>query len=426
MAAATTTTLQNILVRLFPDRLIQEHFFQDQPTLGLMPKTTEFAGSDMRVPIQHAPTSGGSATFSTAQSRKAGTQTDAFIITRKKDYSLFSIENEAIRAGAVPSGRQGLVDTMTREVNGAMNQIKRSIGVWLFRNGGGARGQVGSGGGTTVITLKNRHEIYNFDVGMYLDSSATDGTSGSADGGSVRITKIDRTNYQLTAAGNWDQSLGYFADDDFIFREGDFGNLPTGIDGWLPATVTATPFFGLNRTTDEEKLGGVRVVGHQSKDGTIERTLVRASVELNLMGASPDTVIMNPLDMAILIKEIAAKEQIVKPVSATAIGPKGPIANVSYQGVTFWGATGPQKVLGDRNCPRGVCYMLTMNTWELATLGPCPGWLSGDGNKMLREGSADAIEGRIGLYGNVICRRPGDNARVDISSIPEVALEMAA
>jgi hypothetical protein len=418
MAAASVSDLSNVLKTLYPPEYFQSVFFADNPFLGLVPKSERFFGNNKRISLQYAPSTGGSATFATAQANKGASSYEGFLLTRSKDYSLFSLETELIRAGSNNAG--AVVQSLKAEVDGAMNTIKRSIGIWLFRNGGGARGQVGSTS-TTTLTLKNRDEVFQFEKGMYLDTSATDGTSGSADGGQKQITDIDRSAGTLTAATNW-TSASNFSDDDYIFREGDFGAVPTGLDGWLPSSVSATAFFGVDRTSDVERLGGVRYTGDAAKDQTIERTLIRASTEVDLMGGRPDYVIGNPLDVAILRKEIGAKEEHQKQVMAQ--NSRGPIANISYQYLTLYGANGPMKIIGDRNCPRGVMYMLTMSCWKLHTLGSCPGFLDDDGNRMLREASADALEGRIGLYGNLACDAPGYNARIDISSLPEVNADM--
>jgi len=183
--AATVANLSNVLKTLYPPEYFQSVFFRDNPLLGLLPKSERFYGNNLRISLQYAPGTGGSATFATAQANKGASSYEGFLLTRKKDYSLFSLETELIRAGANNAG--SVVQTMKAETDGAMNTIKRSIGIWLFRNGSGSRGQVASGGGTTKITLANRDQVFNFEKGMYLDSDSADG-GGTVDGGSVQVT----------------------------------------------------------------------------------------------------------------------------------------------------------------------------------------------------------------------------------------------
>jgi hypothetical protein len=59
-----------------------------------------------------------------------------------------------------------------------------------------------------------------------------------------------------------------------------------------------------------------------------------------------------------------------------------------------------------------------MSTWKLRSLGKIPHILTYgmEGLEGLRVGNADALEVRIGYYGNLICSAPGFNAVVQLSS----------
>jgi hypothetical protein len=58
-----------------------------------------------------------------------------------------------------------------------------------------------------------------------------------------------------------------------------------------------------------------------------------------------------------------------------------------------------------------------MDCWKLRSLGKAPHILTYgmEGLEGLRVGNADALEIRIGLYGNLICNAPGFNANVKVS-----------
>jgi hypothetical protein len=66
-------------------------------------------------------------------------------------------------------------------------------------------------------------------------------------------------------------------------------------------------------------------------------------------------------------------------------------------------------VLADRDCPEDLMYMLDMSTWGYYSLKEPVMLLDQDGNKMLRESSADACEVRIGGYAQLGCVAPGAN-----------------
>ncbi len=54
--------------------------------------------------------------------------------------------------------------------------------------------------------------------------------------------------------------------------------------------------------------------------------------------------------------------------------------------------------------------MLQLNTWTLETLNGAPRILDLDGNRMLRNSTADSYQIRVGYYGNMTCEAPGWNA----------------
>ena len=90
-------------------------------------------------------------------------------------------------------------------------------------------------------------------------------------------------------------------------------------------------------------------------------------------------------------------------------------ADIGFQSLTILGPKGPIQIVADQNCTPDVAYMLQMDTWTLNSLGDAPHILDLDGNRMLRDASADAYEVRVGFYGNIGCTAPGYNARVKLA-----------
>jgi hypothetical protein len=414
MAAATITTVDAALKQLYPQKRLPELTFQKHPFWGIVKKRTDFGGRNAQISNQFAPTAGGSADFSVALTRKQGAAYEDFVVTRKKDYSVWSIDTETVRA--TKGDAMALGKAVEKESMAAWNTIRRSISISLFRNGGGARGLILSGGGTTTLQLANRADARFFEKNMWIDSDTTDGTSGAVAGFPLQITGgVDRVLGRLTrSAGNWNAGGGY-GDGHYLFRDGDFGAMLSGLDAWLPATVTSTSFYGVDRTQDSVRLGGVRYTANAITDSTIERTLVNASAETGLQGdGTCDVVIVNPLTWGKLNNEIGSKtEYTIMPAQSH----KGTLASIGYKTIELMGAGGPMKIIADGDCPTTLAYMLQLDTWTLATLGEGPGWIDEDGNRMLREGSADAIEGRLGFFGNLWCENPGANCRIDLTAV---------
>lgn len=91
---------------------------------------------------------------------------------------------------------------------------------------------------------------------------------------------------------------------------------------------------------------------------------------------------------------------------------------VAFEGLTFQSAYGRVTVLADRSCPPQTCYLLTMSTWKIRSLGKVPHILTYgmEGLEGLRVGNSDALEIRIAYYGNLTCNGPGKNCVVSLSS----------
>lgn len=390
--------------------------YTDQTFWAMVAKNENAGGISYNQPIRNALPQTRSATFTNSQASfaQAGGSSayNNFAVTYKEDYATANITGQAIdRANG---DMNALVDVMTNEIDGALLTAGRSIGIALFRNGGGARGQISatSNTGTTTITLATPTDITNFEVGMALQVSAADGTSGAVRAGQVFVQAVDRDLGTITAsstlggaAANWTAGIAAAAASDYIFQYGDFGNMFTGVAAWVPTTAPgATAFFGVDRSTDATRLGGVRFSG---SGAPFEESLIDCAARLGREGAKPDCAFLNPLDYASLVKALGAK---VIYDRATAFD----MPDIGFEAVKLTGPKGPIKVLSDVNVPRGFAYMLQMNTWEFVSMGGAPKIINLDGNKMLRQSNADAYEVRIVTRGNLSCAAPGYNAVVTL------------
>ncbi len=85
------------------------------------------------------------------------------------------------------------------------------------------------------------------------------------------------------------------------------------------------------------------------------------------------------------------------------------MADLSFKALHLQTPMGPIPVIPDRSCPARTAYMLQMDTWKMRTIGKAPHILTygPEGLEGLRTSSADALEIRIGNYGNITCSAPG-------------------
>lgn len=385
----------------YPSMKVQFAGYKDNVFLALVPKDTSFQGDYFKLPIHWGGNTGGSHVFSTAQANKAGGKYDAFLLTRVKDYALGSIETETIKASMSDVG--AFLKVVTPETDNTIRNCSHSMNIALYRNSGSARGQVG-GVQTTTLTLKELSDVVHFEVGMKITSSNTDGTTGSDDAQAIAITAIDRSAGTLTAAVTWTAG-GNFSNDDYLFREGDFGVGLSGLDSWVPSSApSATTFFNVNRSVDS-RLGGLRYSGTSE---SIEEALMSAETQAHREGAKLSHILMNTADMGDLRKSLGSR------VEYERVSPSDPaMAKIGFRGIVLAGAAGDVVCVADRDCPKGVAYGLQMDTWKLATLGPAPQFLSAMGqDSSIWEYNADAVEFRIGWYGQLGCTDPGKNIRI--------------
>ena len=402
MAAQTVSAAVGILKNVFTSRRVQYLGYKDHPFLASVPKFTGFYGDFYKMPVWYGGNQGGSRTFTKAQSNKTGGLYDAFYLTRAKDYQLTSIELEAIEASESDVG--AFMRLATSEVENTVRQAGSNLAVSLYRNNGGARGRVGSVS-TTTLTLKNINDIVNFEKDMKVTSATTDGTSGSDDAEAIAITKVDRQLGTLTAAVTWTAG-GHFANDSYLFREGDFGLSCSGLDAWLPSAAPgATTFFGVNRSVDT-RLGGLR---YDASAELIEEGLMTAESLVTREGGAPDICLMNPFDFNDFRKALGSR------VEYDTLNSSSKEVPVSFRAIKLQGAKNDIKVVQDRNCPQSVAYMLQMDTWVFASLKQAPRILqnpAGGPTEFLWDTAADSIEVRCGYYGNLGCYAPSYNCRI--------------
>ena len=134
--ALDLTTFSSALKQHYTTDRIENMVYRDNPLFALLPKYEQFGGENLKLPIKYGIPQGRSATFSTAQSNKTNTQYKAFLLTRNKDYSLASIDNETIEASKGNSN--AFIEAATSEIDGAIESATRSLATALYGTGSGS------------------------------------------------------------------------------------------------------------------------------------------------------------------------------------------------------------------------------------------------------------------------------------------------
>lgn len=434
---ATSSSSVAVLKELYVDNsdYMRDLVYAENPWFALVPKNEDadgFAGKYIPVPIQYANGAGRSHTFANAQNNQTPNQYDSFFVYVIQDYQLVTITNLLIEQTKSNAG--AFVDEMKREMDGGIRNLTNNVAFELFGSGTATRGtstssstQSGTTAAGTNLPLSNSQAIVNFEVGMTLVASATDGGAPSTD--TVTLTNVDRatgiilgTASAASLSGNWAIGTGiaYLTVQGDVPAGGGSGSGPlgstgsylalTGLAGWIPGTspnVSTDSFWGVNRGTDPTRLAGLR---YNATSYTIEEGMTLALAFLNREGGRPDLCIMDFLSYANLVNSLGAKVQYVEI--------RHDEVDVAFEGVRFHSAYGYVTVLADRSCPPQTAYVLTTETWKLRSLGKVPHILTYgiEGLEGLRVGTSDALEVRIGYYGNLVCSGPGLNMVVSLSA----------
>jgi hypothetical protein len=427
MAAVFANSSNQIaaLKELYTDdkEYMKDLVYKENPFLALVPKNESpdgFAGKYIPVPLEYGVPQGRSHTFLNAQGNQTASQLASFFVYVIQDYQLVTITNLLMEQTKTNAG--AFVDAAKLQMDGGFRNATNNIAFELFSDGTGARANVASGtnpsGTTYIITIDNVNKIVFFEVGMTLVHFTVSGgtiTVSATSTGSV--VAVDRANGLVTIiasatdAGWTTTGVSLAVQGDVIsgaFSAGAALAL-SGLAAWIPTTTPAANdnFWGVNRSTDPTRLAGLR---YNAQSYTIEEGMTNALAFLNREGGKPDLCVMDFASYAALVNSIGAK--------VVNVQVKHDEVEVAFDGISFQSAYGRVTVLADRNCPPQTAYLLTMNTWKLRSLGKVPHILTYgmEGLEGLRVGNADALEIRIGYYGNLICSAPGWNCVVQLSA----------
>lgn len=373
--------------------------YKDAPLYAMLNKVKNFEGSSYPLPMRVTNPQGRSATFSNAQAQKTPSKYRTFQLTRVNDYSLASITTEAILASASNPG--AFVRLATAEIDGALESLKRSIAFSLYGDGSGALAAVSSisSANPAVITLLNAEEIVKFEVGQLLQARLGGTARVFATGvNTATVAAVDRDAGTITTDVDNSGNTDTIVSGDTLNVVGDYNAKLSGLAAWIPASAPgATPFFGVDRSIDATRLGGVRV---SSTGKPLDEAMIDAARRINREGGNPDYAFMSFDKWSALEKTLGSR----------VIYEEVDVAGIGFTAIVVNGPTGKIRCMADRDCPSNRIYLLTMDTWALYSLKEPIMIVDLDGNKMLREASADAYEVRCAFYGQMGCDAPGQNA----------------
>ena len=401
--------------------------YAKNPLLAMFPKNESpdgFAGKYIPVPLEYGNPQGRAHTFANAQNQQTASDVVSYFVYSIQDYQLVTITNLLMEQTKSNAG--AFVDEASRTLDNGFRNISNNMAFELFFGGTASRGQVSAAGvtGSTTLTfvLANAQNVVQFEVGMTLQGSATDGGAAITGGGSVvaaQVTSVNRgtgaigaTVVQGTYSTSWPAGT-------YLQVYGDIGTAGastiagllglSGLAAWVPASdpTSGDNFWGVNRSADPTRLAGLR---YDASAQTISEGLTNALGYANREGAAIDLIVIDFVSYTTLINELGAKVQYVQLEHDEV--------EVAFEAIHFHSAYGKIPVLADRSAQAQTAWCLTLDSFKLRTLGKAPHILTYgmEGLEGLRVGNADALEIRIAYYGNVICSAPGYNMQTELSA----------
>lgn len=407
------TSYAAALKEMFPEDILRNLTYMDNPFLGIIPKNENAGGETIDIPVLYANAQGRSATISTAVTNKGQSSSlTKFQVTLADDYGVGSIARKLTLQSTLGGKKAAVADAGEIEMNSVFNQVTRSLAISMYRSSDGYIGVVGTSGlsvaNPMVVTLSDANDATNFEVGMILVAdNNSDGSSLKTTPGTATVDGLDRIAGTITT--DYDNSGGAtnWADADYLFVQGDEAAKMSGLDSWIPTSnPSATTFFGVDRTVDYVRLSGVR---HDATGQGPDEAIFDLCRKISQFGCTlprPDSerklvALMNPLQWGNLVKSVQTL------ATYERIKTQATEAEVYFDGVVVNGPMGPVECYPDRNCPADRIYVLQLSDWVLLSLLEAPHIFDKDNDqKMLRE-SGDAYEFRVGYYAGLACYNPG-------------------
>ena len=405
--ASTITQFDAFLKNYFNPQKVEDLTRAGKPFFGRIKKNEEVSGDQWNVPILIGNGQGTSAgSLANAQTATGNVVGAVWKITMGNYFGTVSIGDKVIMASRNNAG--AFLENKTTEIEGLYEQFSNDLSMYLFRNGGGATGKIGSVTGN-VITLSDPRDAFNFEVNQFIQLSANDGTNttDTARAGNTFITQVDRIN-GLLVVSNFASITGGVAND-FIFRLGNLAANGTGalimhgVQAYITASNTPGTLWSQTRATDVQRLSGCKVaVADVTGKGIEERIQLLGAYMAGryraMTAGGTYEVYLHPEDWQTLT--ISVQTRGIRPLEETD-------TKFGYEYIDVIAGGKRMKVFADPYCPKGNCFILRMENWVLGSYGQLIRTINADGLTMLRAATTNDFEYRLQSYPEVSCNAPG-------------------
>ncbi len=454
MAIADITAYKALFKTLFPDYAIKRVVYRNSPLFAILEKDENFFGDSMKMPVIIDGNAGYSPKLSTAITAADPTKSEAFVLTRNKMYGVLKIDREMMRASSDKKG--AFASGMQVETEGLFYSLGRQFTFDLYGDGNGYLGFIGA---TTVLTgptvvLANPNDVIWFQRGQ-LYQIGNPGTNTLRAATTLKVISVNRSAGTVTFDANINTVAGAALADGIVVADS-IANRMRGLRAWLPTTVTATLFFGVDRTVDPVRLAGNTLDCSAAGNPTAVFDIIQELCKRTFReGGRPDVCVMHVDPMqklltylegksvqirwveesmeSVIRRETVAKAKRASESMDTSAGisdsdelslksdlmdyvpdqdaPVGIIGQAGFSGVKLFTQSGPLTVFADPACPSTDIFVLQTDTWKICSLDSVPAIIDEDGLDFLRSPTDDAFELRAVYMAQLGCKAPGFNGR---------------
>lgn len=417
-----------LLKSLWPQKSIYEELFDKSPVLGLIPKDTSFGEETRYIAVGISGPQGIAGNFGDAKRFKTPSRAEKFAVQTTSYYGSFSVEGKLWRRYELTGDKGVILDPLGRDSKNLMIQIQNDLSTFIHGNGGGAIGRMTAGSAPTssdTITLRAGADARRFELGMALQVSTADGTTGSIKNGYVTVKAIGGTESAPTIQvdqATWAIGIPGVAASDYIFRAGAYGSgaggdgIINGFDAWFP-NHSGSPgtFLGANRNNYPTKLAGQVLDG--TKMSPRQRVMRASRLNADVKGNRGKLVyLMSTRNWENLYNELSQANALhMSKLPAEKVGKIS--VGVEYDTIDLIGAGGKLSCVADPWMPDDVERLLNMSNMCLASCGELVHWDDGaTPDKPMLEDGADSREVRAVGDMTFYCEAPWYQVRVAVAT----------
>ncbi len=400
---ATNPLSVAVLKRRYQSGVSQAQFTKF-PVINEVTKKPEWPGDDLAIAIETESPQGIGPDIPAAQAAAVQSKFYRAAITRKEYYGLVRIKGQALRT-ATQKGDGALVDLWTHELDGIEMTVLKHLEILAQGSGNGVLATIASGHATTEVTFTVAEDVNNLAVGMRIQLVSDTTLSPTVRGGVGVITALNRSAGKATLAAAWNVTFTGGTSGDSIVRAGDAAvagenTVPAGWRKWLEGGTTPGTWKGLTRNDDPVRLAS------QVLDMTglpMAEAIIDLESLIQIQGHEPALkLVVNPRDMRQVKKTLYGK---------VAFSSGGGTPTIGFNGAKWEGNNGTISTLQSPFCPKGTVTLKRMDKFALYSQGPAPMPMNFGKENMITLATDDAVESRIGFYGEFGEAAPVESAR---------------